>query len=78
MDSFLSLIGPIVTKLADRYGCRLIAIAGSLIASLGFFASVFAPSLYMLYISFGIVSGKWYGCKDRPEIDYCSNNVIPG
>lgn len=50
-----------MTKLTDRYGCRMVAVAGSLIASLGFIASYFAQSLYQLYITLGIMAGIGYG-----------------
>ena len=50
--------GPIASMLTNKYGCRIVAIAGSLVASFGFIISLFAPSIYFMYFSFGIVSGE--------------------
>ncbi|KAI0229983.1 hypothetical protein LSAT2_019611 [Lamellibrachia satsuma] len=50
--------GPIVSTLTNKYGCRVVSNAGSILAAFGFVISVFAPNLYYLYFSFGIVSGE--------------------
>ncbi|XP_077300586.1 monocarboxylate transporter 9-like [Arctopsyche grandis] len=51
------LSGPIASFLTDRYGCRKMCIIGSILACLGFIASVFAPNMETLFFTFGIVSG---------------------
>lgn len=51
------LSGPIASFLTDRYGCQKVTIIGSLIASAGFVISAFADSLFVLFITFGLISG---------------------
>ncbi|KAH9371459.1 hypothetical protein HPB48_020722 [Haemaphysalis longicornis] len=48
---------PIASGLTIRYGCRPIAIAGSLISALGLFISIYATSIKFLYFSLGLVAG---------------------
>ncbi|OWF56683.1 monocarboxylate transporter 7-like [Mizuhopecten yessoensis] len=61
-------VGPIASALTNRYGCRVVTIAGALIASLGFILSLFAPNIYYLYFSFGIMSGLGFGLMYLPAI----------
>jgi len=51
------LSGPVASFLTDRYGCRKVTIAGSLLATTGFVVSSFANSMEVLIFTFGIVSG---------------------
>jgi len=51
------LVGPVASALTDRYGCRNVTIFGSVLASLGFFLSSFAPSLEVIYFTCGVVAG---------------------
>ncbi len=51
------LSGPIASFLTDRYGCRKVTIAGSILASLGFVISSFSNSMEMLFFTFGILAG---------------------
>lgn len=51
------LSGPIASFLTDRYGCQKVTIIGSIIASAGFVISAYADSLFMLFITFGLISG---------------------
>ena len=57
--SVFSLTGPLASILTNKYGCRITTIAGAIIAAAGFVLSLFAPNLYFLYFSFGIMSGKF-------------------
>lgn len=58
-DTFFSLdtTGPLASALTNKYGCRVVTIAGSIIGGTGFVLSVFAPNLYYLYFSCGIMAG---------------------
>jgi PREDICTED: similar to monocarboxylate transporter len=47
-----------VSILTNRYGCKNVTIAGSLIAAFGFIISYFANGIVWLCLSFGIVGGK--------------------
>ncbi|CAN7982454.1 unnamed protein product [Ixodes hexagonus] len=55
------LAGPAAAGLANAFGCRLVTIAGSLLAAAGFCGAVFAQSIVHLYISIGIFSGIGFG-----------------
>ena len=51
------LSGPVASFLTDRYGCRRVSIAGSLLATTGFVISSFAGSMEVLILTFGVISG---------------------
>lgn len=51
------LSGPVASFLTDRYGCRKVTIAGSILASIGFIISSFTDSIEMLFFTFGIFAG---------------------
>ncbi|XP_046815668.1 uncharacterized protein LOC124422804 [Vespa crabro] len=51
------LSGPVASFLTDRYGCRRVSIAGSILATVGFIVSSYANSMGVLIFTFGVVSG---------------------
>lgn len=51
------LSGPVASFLTDRYGCRKVSVAGSILATAGFVISSYANSMGILVFTFGIVSG---------------------
>jgi len=51
--------GPIASALTNKFGCRTVAIAGTLIASFGFVVSIWAPNIWFMYFSFGCVAGQY-------------------
>ncbi|CAD6215863.1 GSCOCG00000679001-RA-CDS [Cotesia congregata] len=51
------LSGPVASFLTDRYGCRRVSIAGSILATLGFVISSFTSSMGVLIFTFGVVAG---------------------
>nr|CAI5858326.1 unnamed protein product [Callosobruchus analis] len=51
------LAGPIGSALVDRYGCMWMTLLGSLICTSGFIMSVYANSIGMLYLTFGVIGG---------------------
>ncbi|BFZ00606.1 hypothetical protein BsWGS_03645 [Bradybaena similaris] len=61
-------VGPIASVLTSRYGCRKVTIAGALIAAAGFVMSTFAPHLYYLYFTSGIMAGIGFGLIYLPAI----------
>lgn len=61
-------VGPLASALTNKYGCRSVTIAGSIIATTGFFISYFAPNLGFLYFSIGITSGLGFGLIYLPAI----------
>uniref|UniRef100_F1L0U5 Monocarboxylate transporter 3 n=1 Tax=Ascaris suum TaxID=6253 RepID=F1L0U5_ASCSU len=62
------LAGPIASALANHFGCRVVTIAGSLLAFGGFMLSVLVPALPILYVTFGIVGGIGFGLIYLPAI----------
>lgn len=51
------LSGPVASFLTDRYGCRRVTVAGSILATAGFVISSYANSMGVLILTFGIVAG---------------------
>jgi MFS family permease len=57
--------GPIASSLVNRYGCRLVTIAGALLASFGLAISTLAKSITLLYFTIGICTGI------DSQLDFC-------
>lgn len=55
------MIGPIGSYIVDRCGCRWGTVIGSTIAMAGYVASSFAPSIPILCLTFGVISGAGGG-----------------
>lgn len=55
----LPLPGPLVSALANKFGCRKVTIIGSIVTALGFLVSTLAPSIEVLMFLYGVVGG-WY------------------
>lgn len=51
------LAGPLGSAMVDKYGCKYMTILGSLICTTGFVISAYVKSIWMLYITFGIIGG---------------------
>lgn len=51
------LCGPITSTLCQKYGIRLVAAAGGLIAFLGLLLTSFTNSLYLIYLTYSILWG---------------------
>uniref|UniRef100_A0A7E4ZSD8 MFS domain-containing protein n=1 Tax=Panagrellus redivivus TaxID=6233 RepID=A0A7E4ZSD8_PANRE len=62
------LSGPLASALANHFGCNYVAIAGALIAALGFFTSALMPALPVIYFTFGIVGGVGFGLIFLPAV----------
>lgn len=50
--------GPIVSALTNKYGCRAVCMAGSVIASIAFALSTFSPNVNVLMLTYGFMGGK--------------------
>ena len=55
--SFPLLAGPVAGVAINRYGCRIVTIAGSLLSGLGFVLSFFATNIWTLYFTLGLMAG---------------------
>ncbi|GFT63000.1 monocarboxylate transporter 14 [Nephila pilipes] len=61
-------VGPIVSGLVNKFGCRIVSISGGLIASLGFFLSIFVPRVEYLFLTIGFLGGIGFGLAYLPMI----------
>ncbi|GFS00205.1 monocarboxylate transporter 12 [Elysia marginata] len=59
---------PLSSALTNRYGCRVVTIAGAIVASAGFVMSVWAPNHYYLYLTSGVMAGIGFGLIYLPAI----------
>ncbi|CAG7719375.1 unnamed protein product [Allacma fusca] len=60
--------GPIASAFVNRFGCRAVSIAGSVIACFGFGISYWATSFAFLYVSVGLIGGLGLGLIYLPAI----------
>nr|XP_018910909.1 PREDICTED: uncharacterized protein LOC109039738 [Bemisia tabaci] len=60
--------GPVSSAFVNKYGCRPVAIAGSLIASLALIISAYANSVHTLLITAGLGTGLGFGLIYLPAI----------
>ncbi|KAL4228585.1 hypothetical protein ACF0H5_011635 [Mactra antiquata] len=50
-------LGPVVSTLLEKFSCRQITIAGTLVSVCAFIVSVFSPNVEMLILTYGIIGG---------------------
>lgn len=50
-------MGPVVSMLLERYSCRQITIAGTLLSVAAFIASTFSSNVELLIITYGVIGG---------------------
>ncbi|CAF4531222.1 unnamed protein product, partial [Rotaria magnacalcarata] len=62
------LVGPIVSGLANRYGCRPIIIIGSIGAATCMMLSTFSPNVGSMIIIYGIFGGIFFGMVYLPSV----------
>ncbi|XP_055548374.1 monocarboxylate transporter 5 isoform X2 [Wyeomyia smithii] len=60
--------GPVSSALVNRYGCRAVTIAGSVLASACLAVSVYAKSVFTLFITIGLGTGLGLGLIYLPAI----------
>jgi len=61
--------GPVASFLTNRLGWRLTTAIGSVIAAAGFALSAFAPHVYVLYFTAGVLIGLGLGIIYLPRLD---------
>lgn len=54
----MSILGPVVAALVNKYGCRKVGIAGSLFSAIAFILSTFSPNIIVFQLTYGIMGGK--------------------
>jgi MFS family permease len=62
------LTGAVAGMLINRFGCRTVAMAGSVIATIGFCSSVFCTSTTALMITYGAIAGLGLGFLYLPSV----------
>ncbi|KFB53189.1 AGAP003206-PA-like protein [Anopheles sinensis] len=60
--------GPVVSALANKYGCRTVCIAGSIISSAAFALSTLSTSVTMLMLTYGVMGGIGFGLIYLPAV----------
>ena len=55
--SLIVFVGPIVGALINKYGCRVVGIAGSLTLTTSFILSIFSPNIEMMIVTYGLIGG---------------------
>ncbi|XP_022323778.2 monocarboxylate transporter 14-like [Crassostrea virginica] len=60
--------GPVVSALTNKFGCRAVAFAGSILACLGFVLASFSNSVEFLMLTYGIMGGLGFGLIYLPAI----------
>ncbi|RWS26080.1 monocarboxylate transporter 12-like protein [Leptotrombidium deliense] len=51
-------VGPIAAAFIAVYGCRKVALFGAIISTVGLTITAYAPSIYFLFFSFGLLTGN--------------------
>ncbi|KAJ8911076.1 hypothetical protein NQ315_015248 [Exocentrus adspersus] len=60
--------GPVVSALANKFGCRTVCIAGSLISTVAFTLSIFSPNVSWLMLLYGFIGGIGFGLIYLPAV----------
>lgn len=60
--------GPIVAGLVNKFGCRPVCMAGSLITCIAFSLSIFATNVPMLMMTYGVLGGFGLGLIYLPAV----------
>jgi chromate transport protein ChrA len=58
LTSTNSIPGPVSSMLCNYLGYRITCCIGGFVAAVGLFISSFAPNIFMLYGTFGVLTGK--------------------
>ncbi|XP_041358319.1 monocarboxylate transporter 12-B-like [Gigantopelta aegis] len=66
--SLLQLAGPLASVVAHQWSCRVSVMVGGVLLSVGLVVSSFMPTLPLLFVSLGIVSGLGLGLIYTPSI----------
>ncbi|XP_064639190.1 monocarboxylate transporter 13-like [Lineus longissimus] len=62
------LAGPIANTLATRFGTRPVVISGGVISSVGFFSTAFVPDIYVLFVTYGFMTGFGFALAYIPML----------
>lgn len=62
------ILGPFVGWLLDRFSIRQVTLCGALVAAFGFILSMFAPSVEVLILTYGVIGGIGFCMMFIPSI----------
>ncbi|XP_074652647.1 monocarboxylate transporter 12-B-like isoform X2 [Tubulanus polymorphus] len=62
------IMGPLASALANKFGCRVITIAGAIITTIAFVMAIMAPNIEILIVAYGIFGGIGFGLIYLPSI----------
>ncbi|XP_055634372.1 monocarboxylate transporter 3-like isoform X3 [Toxorhynchites rutilus septentrionalis] len=60
--------GPVVSALANKYGCRAVCIAGSIISCAAFALSTLSTNVTMMMLTYGVMGGIGFGFIYLPAV----------
>ncbi|XP_019864725.1 monocarboxylate transporter 3 isoform X2 [Aethina tumida] len=60
--------GPVVSALTNKFGCRVVCIAGAFISTAAFALSIVSPSIEWLMLSYGFFGGIGFGLIYLPAV----------
>ncbi|KAJ8911075.1 hypothetical protein NQ315_015247, partial [Exocentrus adspersus] len=60
--------GPLVSALTNKFGCRAVCVAGSLISTAAFVLSIFSPTVNWLMLTYGFIGGIGFGLIYLPAV----------
>ncbi|KAK9880173.1 hypothetical protein WA026_010046 [Henosepilachna vigintioctopunctata] len=60
--------GPLVSALTNKFGCRVVCIAGGLISSASFALCIFSPTVNWLMLIYGLFGGIGFGLIYLPAV----------
>ncbi|XP_050348583.1 monocarboxylate transporter 13 isoform X2 [Nymphalis io] len=60
--------GPVVSALCNKFGCRAVCVAGSLVAATAFVLSTLSKSVTMMMITYGLIGGMGFGMIYLPSV----------
>lgn len=68
LSGFYLIAGPFASALANRWGFRVVTIAGAIMAAICFAAASVAPSMTYLYIVYGVLGGIGFSLIYIPAV----------
>lgn len=68
LAGFYFVSGPIVSALINKYGCRAVCIAGSIVSATAFALSTLSTRIEVLMLTYGVLGGFGFGMVNIPCI----------
>jgi len=62
------IVGPLVGALCNKFGCRIVAMVGSILSAFAFVISAYSTSINMMLLTYGILGGIGFGLLYLPAI----------